>query len=453
VSLDEASVLRSYGSKTFQEFLPLFAKVPFKLVATATPSPNRYKELIHYAGFLGVMDTGLALTRWFQRNSEKAGDLTLYPHKEDEFWMWVHSWAAFLQKPSELGYSDDGYELPPLKLNWHEVPADHSKAEPERDGQGVMFRAVAQLAAGCGEGAARQPARRVAKMMEIIAQDPDSHRVIWHDLEAEREAIEAALPGVVTITGSGMDIDERERRGSPISRRGGPALRHQADPVRLRLQLPVSLPQGDLRRAAGLSATSSTTSSSRCTGCSASGRPSRSRSTSSIPRTSAPAATRCWRSGRWTRDARRMSEIIRKHGLDTLPMRDAMLRSIGVKRVEVRGERFVAINNDTVAECRAWPENSVDQIVTSIPFANQYEYTPSYNDFGHTDDTGHFWGQMDFLTPEWLRILKPGPAGLRPRQGPRAVRRRHRRGRADDLAVPRRGDHALPRPRLRVHAA
>jgi hypothetical protein len=123
--------------------LPLFEKVPFKLVATATPSPNRYKELIHYAGFLGVMDTGLALTRWFQRNSEKAGDLTLYPHKEDEFWMWVHSWAAFLQRPSELGYSDEGYELPPLKLNWHEVPADHSKAEPERDGQGVMFRAVA----------------------------------------------------------------------------------------------------------------------------------------------------------------------------------------------------------------------------------------------------------------------------------------------------------------------
>lgn len=62
-------MLRSYGSKTFQEFLPLFAKVAFKLVATATPSPNRYKELIHYSGFLGVMDTGLALTRFFQRNS------------------------------------------------------------------------------------------------------------------------------------------------------------------------------------------------------------------------------------------------------------------------------------------------------------------------------------------------------------------------------------------------
>jgi hypothetical protein len=67
-SLDEAAVLRSFGSKTYQTFLPLFDKVKFKFVATATPSPNRYKELIHYAGFLGVMDTGQALTRFFKRD-------------------------------------------------------------------------------------------------------------------------------------------------------------------------------------------------------------------------------------------------------------------------------------------------------------------------------------------------------------------------------------------------
>ena len=68
VSLDEASVLRSYGSKTYQTFLTLFDGVPYRFVATATPSPNRYKELIHYAGFLGVMETGQALTRGFQRD-------------------------------------------------------------------------------------------------------------------------------------------------------------------------------------------------------------------------------------------------------------------------------------------------------------------------------------------------------------------------------------------------
>lgn len=76
-SLDEASVLRSFGSKTYQTFLDKFKSVPYKLVATATPSPNKYKELIHYAGYLEVMDTGQALTRFFQRDSTKANNLTL----------------------------------------------------------------------------------------------------------------------------------------------------------------------------------------------------------------------------------------------------------------------------------------------------------------------------------------------------------------------------------------
>ena len=102
-ALDEASVLRSYGSKTFQTFMDLFRGVKYKLVATATPSPNRYKELIHYAGYLEVMDTGQALTRFFQRDSTKANNLTLYPHKEEEFWLWVSSWALFLSSPDDLG--------------------------------------------------------------------------------------------------------------------------------------------------------------------------------------------------------------------------------------------------------------------------------------------------------------------------------------------------------------
>ena len=75
--LDEAAVLRSFGSKTYQTFLPKFKGVKYKLVATATPAPNRLKELIHYAGFLEVMDTGQALTRFFQRDSTKANNLTL----------------------------------------------------------------------------------------------------------------------------------------------------------------------------------------------------------------------------------------------------------------------------------------------------------------------------------------------------------------------------------------
>jgi SNF2 family DNA or RNA helicase len=107
-SLDEASVLREFGSKTYQTFLDKFKGVRFKLVSTATPSPNRYKELIHYAGYLEIMDTGQALTRFFQRDSTKANNLTLYPHKEEEFWLWVSTWALSLNSPTDLGYDATG---------------------------------------------------------------------------------------------------------------------------------------------------------------------------------------------------------------------------------------------------------------------------------------------------------------------------------------------------------
>ena len=119
--LDEAAVLRSFGSKTYQTFLKKFKGVDYKLVATATPSPNRYKELIHYGGFLDVMDTGQALTRFFQRDSTKANNLTLYPHMENEFWLWVSSWGLFLNSPSDLGYDDTGYALPPRYFYWHRL--------------------------------------------------------------------------------------------------------------------------------------------------------------------------------------------------------------------------------------------------------------------------------------------------------------------------------------------
>lgn len=128
-SLDEASVLRSFGSKTYQTFLDKFKNVPYKLVATATPSPNKYKELIHYAGYLEIMDTGQALTRFFQRDSTKANNLTLYPNMEDEFWLWVSSWALFITKPSDVNpeYADD-----PVK----KTKEDYTRAQWQIDAHG-----------------------------------------------------------------------------------------------------------------------------------------------------------------------------------------------------------------------------------------------------------------------------------------------------------------------------
>lgn len=211
-SLDEASVLRSFGSKTYQTFLDKFKGVPYKLVATATPSPNKYKELIHYAGYLEVMDTGQALTRFFQRDSTKANNLTLYPNQEDEFWLWVSSWALFITKPSDLNkeYSDDGYVLPELEVRWHELPIKYGD-KTDKDGQFVLFT---ESSVGLKEAATikrESIQQRVDKMKEIVDAAPDEHFVLWHDQEAERHAIKKALPEVVDIYGS-QDYETREQR-------------------------------------------------------------------------------------------------------------------------------------------------------------------------------------------------------------------------------------------------
>lgn len=419
VSLDEASVLRGFGgTKTFREVMALFAGddrrqegsriitdgVPLRFVATATPSPNEYIELLSYAAFLGVMDVGQAKTRFFKRNSEKADQLTLHPHKEREFWLWVASWALFVQKPSDLGYRDEGYQLPPLDLRWHEIPADHAQAGTEKDGQARMFRENAKgLSAAAREKRESLPAR-IAKMQELRAEAPDDHRVIWHDLEAERKAIEEAAPSVVTVYGS-QDLDEREKAiiafsdGEIAELAGKPSMLGSGCNFQRHCWWSIFLGIGfkfnDFIQAVHRLQRFQQARQVRL----------------DLIYTEAEREIRRELERKWSQHnemVEKMTDIIRKYGLSEAAMAHEMQRSIGVERFEVKGEGFHLVNNDCVDETRRMADDSVSLIVTSIPFANQYEYTPSYNDFGHTDDNAHFWQQMDFLTPELLRILQPG---------------------------------------------
>lgn len=404
-SLDEASVLRSFGSKTYQTFLDKFKGVPYKLVATATPSPNRYKELIHYAGYLEVMDTGQALTRFFQRDSTKANNLTLYPNMEDEFWLWVSSWALFVTKPSDLNpeYSDKGYDLPPLEVRWHEIPVHYGDAQ-DKNGQIKLFQDASVSLSEEAKIKRESIDARVEKMKEIVEESPGEHFILWHDLEAERNAIKKALPETVDIYGS-MDYDIREKRVIDFS-------------------------DGKTR----LFATKKSLSGSGC----------------NFQRYChreiflgidwefndfIQAVHRCYRflqdypvvidiiymeSERQIKEGLlekwknhdhmvgKMVEIVKKYGLNGKNKEEGLKRKMGVERVKVEGKHYTAVYDDCVEETRRMESNSIDLIHTSIPFGNHYEYSANYNDFGHNQDTERFFEQMDFLTPELLRILNPG---------------------------------------------
>lgn len=404
-SLDEASVLRSFGSKTYQEFLEKFKGVEYKLVATATPSPNKYKELIHYAGYLEVMDTGQALTRFFQRDSTKANNLTLYPNQEDEFWLWVSSWALFCTKPSDLNseYSDEGYELPPLQVNWHELPINYGDTA-DKNGQMQLFT---EAAAGLKEAAAvkrESISARIEKMKEIVEASPNDNFILWHDLESERHAIKKTLPETVDIYGS-QNYEIREKRVIDFS-------------------------EGRTR----LFATKKELSGS---GCNFQKHCHREIFVGIDYEFNdfIQAIHRCYRflqkeqviidiiymeneksikevlEEKWKNHnhmVSKMIEIVKKYGLNQNNKAQGLNRKIGVKAVKVEGKYYTAVHNDCVEEVRTMNDNSVDLIHTSIPFGNHYEYSANYNDFGHNQNTKRFFEQMDFLTPELLRILKPG---------------------------------------------
>lgn len=404
-SLDEASVLRSYGSKTYQTFLDKFKDVPYRFVATATPSPNRHKELIHYAGYLGVMKTGDALTRFFQRDSTKANNLTLYPHREREFWLWLASWAVFVQRPSDLGYSDDGYDLPEMDVVWHRIETPRSDVYmADRDGQSRMF-VDATLSISDASRAKRDTlGLRVAEAKRIVDESPDDHFVLWHDLEAERHAIKKSIPEVVEVYGS-QDLDERERRIVAFS----------DGECRLLATKPILSGSGcnfqrhchrEIFVGVGFKFNDFVQSIHRVQ---------RFQQTERVRIDIIYADTednvvRVLKQ-KWKQHEEltsKMEEIIKKYGLADAAIANALKVGMGVERIEASGNGWVAVNNDTVDETRRMADESVDLIVTSIPFSKQYQYSNNYCDFGMVPTNEQFFEQMDYLTPELLRVLKPG---------------------------------------------
>lgn len=403
-SLDEASVLRSYGSLTYQTFLDKFRGVKYKYVCTATPSPNKFKELIHYAGYLEIMDTGQALTRFFKRDSTKANNLTLHPHKEQEFYLWLNSWAVFLTKPSDLGYSDDGYDLPGLRIHYHCIDADHNTAGVDEDGQVKMFRNAALSLKDASKEKRDSLPGRINKMVELISSEQDRHCIIWHDLEAERHAIKKALPESVEVFGT-QDLDVREQRIIDFSEgkfkylATKPEISGQGCNFQYYCSKAIFLGIGykfnDFIQA--IHRIYRFQQSEECD--------------IHIIYSESEAEILKALKEKWANHEKlvaQMTDIIKENGLNLINAKDQLMRTIGVNRIVEKGQMYEAIQNDCVIETMSMEDNSIDLIHTSIPFSNHYEYTPTYNDFGHTDDNDHFFAQMDFLTPQLLRILRPG---------------------------------------------
>lgn len=209
VSLDESSILKNFTGKTRVELTNAFRDTPFRLCATATPAPNDYLELGNHADFLGVMPANEMIMRWFINDTMQAGNYRLKGHAARDYWRWVASWAACVSKPSDLGYPDDGYELPPLSIHQHRVEVDHTRAWES----GHLFLSSALSATALWKDKRATAAARCLQVASIVNARPDVSWAVWCDTNDEADILLSLLPAADTVEVRGsQSVAEKERK-------------------------------------------------------------------------------------------------------------------------------------------------------------------------------------------------------------------------------------------------
>lgn len=203
VVLDESSCIKHHDAKTLRTLLEAFRDTPFRLCATATPAPNDWTELGTHAEFLGVCTRAEMLAEFFTHDGGDTSVWRLKDHARHVFWRWVCTWGALVRRPSDLGFDDSAYALPPLTLREHTVAT-------EMPTNGALFASEAQTLSERRDARRLSIADRVAACASIVNADREPW-VVWCDLNAEGDALRAAIPDAVEIRGAD-DVDTKEAR-------------------------------------------------------------------------------------------------------------------------------------------------------------------------------------------------------------------------------------------------
>jgi hypothetical protein len=210
VVLDESSIIKSFTGQTTKALISAFSRTQYRLCCTATPAPNDHTELGQHSEFLGALSQTQMLTRWFIHDSADTGTWRMKGHAVKDFWAWVASWARCVSKPSDLGFSDDGYDLPELVLSRHIVAANRSvDTGAEKDGQARLFRMPDTSATSIHKEKRLTTSARADRIAEIVAAEPDEAWVVWCDTDYEADALADRIPHAVEVRGS-MSPDVKE---------------------------------------------------------------------------------------------------------------------------------------------------------------------------------------------------------------------------------------------------
>jgi superfamily II DNA or RNA helicase len=204
VVLDESSIIKHHDAKTFATLTAAFRNTPFKLPATATPAPNDWTELGTHAEFLGICTRQEMLAEFFTHDGGDTAVWRLKGHARQQFWRWVVAWGALIRKPSDIGFDDGAYNLPPLHLHEHHIEIDTPT-------NGMLFAMEAQTLSERRDARRASMADRVRECADRVNAEKAEPWVVWCDLNDESTALTQAIDGAIEIRGSD-DVDTKEAR-------------------------------------------------------------------------------------------------------------------------------------------------------------------------------------------------------------------------------------------------
>lgn len=391
IVLDESSILKSYSGKFRNQIIDTFKHTPFRLACTATPAPNDHMELGNHSEFLGVMSRTEMLSMFFVHDGGDTSKWRLKGHAEDPFWKWICSWAVMIRKPSDMGYDDGDFILPPLTLHQHAVKVD----EPP---EGFLFPVEALTLQE------RQQERRATIDMRVekcAALVDDSQWLIWCNLNEESEKIAKSIPGAVEVKGSDS-IDHKEKS----------LLGFANGDIKVMVTKPSMFGYGlNLQRCSNMVFVGLSDSYEQYY----------------------QAVRRCWRFGqkkpvnvhvitaetegavvrniqRKEADAIRMAENMVEHmkTIETENVRGAHAEKMEYKEAVVETDNYTVWNGDSCEVIKRIPSESIHFSIFSPPFASLYTYSNSDRDMGNCKSDGEFAEHFRFLVPELYRITMPG---------------------------------------------
>lgn len=204
IVLDESSILKNFEGATKQSILNKFKLTPYKLACTATPSPNDPMELGNHSEFLDVMSRNEMLAMYFVHDGGETAKWRLKGHAIKLFYQFIGTWAIMLNKPQDIGYSMDGYDLPKLNLIENQI------ITPKRE-NGSLFNSCIISATNFNQELRLTKFERLEEVVNIIKDKPDENFIIWIKQNEEGEALKKLLPDAIEVKGSDSNEWKKEK--------------------------------------------------------------------------------------------------------------------------------------------------------------------------------------------------------------------------------------------------